>query len=797
MANDLAQQLTLAFHGAAGCVTGSKHLLTYDRTRVLLDAGLFQGKKALRLLNWEDPAFDPASIDHLLLSHTHIDHVGYLPRLVKKGLRAPVHTSRAACELMELMLLDSAKIQAEDARYANKKKFSKHKPAEPLYTTDDVLETLKLRHAQPYDEWLQLTEGLSARFLNAGHILGSSFIHLKAQTERGEVSIVFSGDIGRFDMPLHLDPDPLPECDVLIMESTYGNRLHPTQPVQDQIGQPFRDTLAQGGTVLIPAFAVGRTQQVTLLLRRMMRAGQLPDVPIHIDSPMASTATGIYSQFLNRKNIDADVFEDGRLQLFPERVTLHRSAKESKQLNNMRGPRIIVSASGMLTAGRVLHHLSRLCGDRKNLVVLVGYQAEGTRARRLLDGERTVKIHGRHHTVRCDVLQVNGLSGHGDRDELLQWVGSAPTPPKLAFLVHGEPPSSDALALSLHEKFGTHAVVPQLGQSFDVLSLLQQADTAGPLEVQAEPAEPPPTPEGEVMPEGPPAAESSEAALDPKVPARARQLLQSPAYRRADHDPDFLQKEELRATRLQLEFLKPELALQEAKVDGTVVVFGGARVLCPREARRRLKEAHVAVQADPKDAAAAQTLKVAERRLKQSRYYDVARELGQIVGRITNDPKEPNLIIVSGGGPGIMEAANRGADDVGAKSVGLNITLPHEQAPNPYISPDLCFQFRYFAIRKMHFLMRSRALVVFPGGFGTFDELFETLCLVQTRKLDPLPIVLVGEDFWRRAVKLEVLAEEGTISPEDLKLFTFADTAEEVWKQILHWYEEAGRPLVV
>jgi len=790
----LAQNLTLAFHGAAGCVTGSKHLLTFDRTRVLLDAGLFQGKKELRRRNWEEPGFDPASIHHVLLSHTHIDHVGYLPRLVRTGLKAPVHTSRAACELMELMLLDSAKIQAEDARYANRKKFTKHKPAEPLYSADDVRNTLKLRHAQPYNEWLELDKGLSARFLNAGHILGSSFIHIKAQTDQGELSIVFSGDIGRFDMPLHLDPDPMPECDVLIMESTYGNRLHTTQPVQDQVGQPFRDTLARGGTVLIPAFAVGRSQQITLLLRTMMRAGQLPEVPIHIDSPMACNATGIYSQFLNRKNIDADVFEDGRLQLFPEKVTLHRSAKESKQLNKMKGPRIIVSASGMLTAGRVLHHLTRLCGDRKNLVTLVGYQAEGTRARRLLDGERTVKIHGRHHPVRCDVLQVSGMSGHGDRDELLKWVGSAPKPPKLAFMVHGEPPSSDALALSLKEKFATHAIVPQLGESFDLLSLLKQAGKGSPPEVRTTPAE---SAEEAAKESKAAAVDSSEAALEPEIPARARKLLQSPAYRRSDHDPDFLQRDELRGTRLQLEYLKAELALKEAKVDGTVVVFGGARVLSPKEARRRLEEAHQAVKANAEDTEATQNLRVAQRRLAQSHYYDVARELGRIVGRITGDPKEPNLLIVSGGGPGIMEAANRGADDVGAPSVGLNITLPHEQAPNPYITPELCFQFRYFAIRKMHFLMRCRALVVFPGGFGTFDELFESLCLVQTRKLDPLPIVLVGEKFWRRAVNLEVLAEEGTISPEDLKLFSFADTAEEIWGKILKWYEEAGEALVV
>ena len=797
----MAKTLTLAFHGAAGCVTGSKHLLTYDRTRILLDAGLFQGKRELRRRNWSEPGFDPSSIDHVLLSHTHIDHVGYLPRLVKNGLRAPVHSSRAAHELMELMLLDSAKIQEEDARYANKKKFSKHKPAEPLYRADDVRETLKLRQIQPYDQWFDLAEGFSARFLNAGHILGSSFIHMKAQLGDRELSLVFSGDIGRFDMPLHLDPDPMPACDVLIIESTYGNRLHTTLPVQDQIGQPFRDTLARGGTILIPAFAVGRSQQITLLLRRMMRAGQLPEVPIHIDSPMACNATGIYSQFLDRKNIDADVFEDGRLQLFPERVSLHRSVKESKQLNNLKGPRIIVSASGMLTAGRVLHHLTRLCGDRKNLVTLVGYQAEGTRARTLLDGARSVKIHGRHHPVRCDVLQVHGMSGHADRDELLRWVGSAETAPKVAFMVHGEPPSSEALALELHKKFGTHGVVPQLGQGFDVVSLLEQASEGGEVRVSKS-LDADSTSEDSADGEAPakPAAESlkesTEAALEPEVPERARQLLMSPAYRRADHDADFLQSDELRSVRLQLEFMKTEKALQDAKVVGTIAIFGGARILPPREARRRLEEAQRAVAANTEDGTALRELASAQRRMAQSCYYDVARELGQVVGRHAGDPGAPHLLVVTGGGPGIMEAANRGADDVGAPSVGLNITLPHEQFPNPYITPELCFQFRYFALRKMHFLMRARALVVFPGGFGTFDELFETLCLVQTRKIDPLPIVLVGEEFWRGAVNFEHLVDAGTISPGDVDLFSYAETAEEVWQQILDWHVEAGAPLV-
>lgn len=806
MAND-GTMLRMAFHGAAGCVTGSKHLLRYGehgKHRVLLDAGLFQGRRDLRRRNWEELEFDPRAIDHLLLSHTHIDHVGFLPRLVKLGLQAPVHCTPAAYELAELMLLDSAKIQEEDARWANKRGFSKHKPAEPLYTTNDALDALQLRTSHQYGEWVELCDGLRARFLNSGHILGSSFIHLEARLGERTVSIVFSGDIGRFDMPLHLDPDKLPACDVLLLESTYGDRLHTTIPVIDQIRHPFSDTLHRGGTILIPAFAVGRSQQLTLMLRRMMKSRQLPEVPIHIDSPMAINATGIYSRFLDHHNIDADVFDDGRFKLFPDKVSLHKSVKESKQLNNLHGPRIIISASGMLTGGRVLHHLSRLARDPRNLITLVGYSAEGTRARSLADGARRIKLHGSYVPVRAEILSVHGLSGHADRDELLDWVASAPTPPKLVCLVHGEPPSAQALARTLEERFGCQTVLPTLGQEVD---LKERLEKMGALAIPAAEVIPPPTETTKAVETSPEERDAAAAAApeppcaetdapDPEAPDLALALAESDVYRRADHDVDFLQLDEVRSVRLQLEYLKPEHQMQQMGVDGTIVMFGGARIRSPESARIELEEARGIAEHCPDDAEAKRRLELAKRREDQSRYYDVARQLGQLIGKAGNHSRDHRLVVVTGGGPGIMEAANRGAHDVGAPSIGLNITLPHEQFPNPYISPELCFQFRYFALRKMHFLLRAKALVVFPGGYGTFDELFETLCLVQTRKVDPLPILLVGESFWRHAVNFDHLVAEGTISPDDLDLFTYAETAEEAWNHILLWYEQAGRPLL-
>ncbi|MEE9218936.1 MAG: LOG family protein [Acidobacteriota bacterium] len=284
------------------------------------------------------------------------------------------------------------------------------------------------------------------------------------------------------------------------------------------------------------------------------------------------------------------------------------------------------------------------------------------------------------------------------------------------------------------------------------------------------------------------------------VPARSEEaavqrILQSPSYRRADRDTDFLQRGELRPARLQLEFLKPELALAEAGVLATIVVFGGTRIIQAAEARRRLGQARAALAREPSNPDLKRRLAIAERVLAKSHYYDVARELGRIVGSSCGGAKACRLAVITGGGPGLMEAANRGASDVGAKTIGLNITLPEEQLPNPYITPELCFQFRYFALRKMHFLLRARALVAFPGGYGTLDELFETLCLIQTRKIEPLPVILVGQEYWRQVFDVDFLVREGAIDPRDVELFWFAESAEQIWSGICEWYERAGKPL--
>jgi metallo-beta-lactamase family protein len=456
--------LKLTFHGAAGTVTGSRHLVETDRGSILVDAGLFQGLKKLRLLNWEPPAFDPKALDHVILTHSHIDHAGYLPKLVQRGFKGPVHCTRASLDLAELLLMDSAKIQEEDAAYANRKKFSKHSPALPLYTAEDAEQALRLLIPYDYEEWFDIEEGVRARFTNAGHILGSAIVELQV----GRRTIVFSGDVGKYDMPIHPNPKPCPGSDILVVESTYGDRVHEDEPFADQIRDALLDTVNRGGTILIPSFAVARSQVVIYLLREAMKAGDLPELPIHLDSPMAIDATKIYSRHLDTENLDPEIVEDGRRRLFPRNVQFHRSVEESKELNRMTGPRIIVSASGMLTAGRVVHHLARLLPHEENLILLVGYQAAGTRGRALQEGAESLRMHGRSIPIRAHHFNVHGLSAHADRNELLRWVKSSGEVPNEIYVVHGEPDSARSFATLLEDELSTMVHVPELGESFSL-----------------------------------------------------------------------------------------------------------------------------------------------------------------------------------------------------------------------------------------------------------------------------------------------------------------------------------------
>lgn len=462
--------LSLAFHGGAGTVTGSRFLLSTGKARILIDCGLFQGLKELRLLNWRPPAFDVRALDAVLVTHAHIDHTGYLPRLVREGYRGPIYATPATVELAEVLLLDAARLQEEDAEYANRKGYSKHHPALPLFTTADAESALKRMKAIDFDEWLDLDSSFSARFQSAGHILGSSHIEVRASDAEGRATVVFSGDVGRYNMPLHIDPVPPPPCDALVLESTYGDRLHDEAALQEQLRRPLMDTIRRGGTVLIPAFAVARVQLVTLMLRQLMESGALPEVPIHIDSPMAVDVTRIYQRYLGSDELDREAGAHASGALFPRHVRFHRSVEESRALNDLPGPRIIISSSGMLTGGRVLHHLRRLAGNPSNLIALAGYQAAGTRGRALQDGATTLRMHGEDITIRARVVSLDGFSAHADAAELVRWALSGPGVPETVFLAHGEPEAQQALAARLKEASVPQALVPRLGQEFTFVS---------------------------------------------------------------------------------------------------------------------------------------------------------------------------------------------------------------------------------------------------------------------------------------------------------------------------------------
>jgi len=458
----------LSFHGGAGTVTGSRFLVETGKTRLLVDAGLFQGLKKLREMNWAELRFDPASLDCILLTHAHIDHSGFLPRLTRQRFRGPVRTTHASLDLSRLLLMDAAKIQEEDAEFANRKGFSKHRPALPLYTSDDAERAISLIEPLSYGDWIEPAAGVRASFRNAGHILGAAMIEVRLRTGASELSIVFSGDVGRYGVPLHSDPDPLPECDVLVMEATYGDRDHDPRAMGEQIRDAVLTAIDRRGTVLIPSFAVGRAQLVTLLLRQLIHGGELPEIPIHIDSPMAVDATKIYSQHVRDLSLDSADEENGFARLVPRNIQFHRSVEDSKRLNQLPGPRIIISASGMLTSGRVLHHLKRLLPDERNLILLVGYQAAGTRGRAMMDGARTVRVHGEDVPVRARFIPIGGLSAHADRGELLRWVRSQPKPPRTIFVTHAEENASSAFARLLTSEIGSRTIEPELGQRFDL-----------------------------------------------------------------------------------------------------------------------------------------------------------------------------------------------------------------------------------------------------------------------------------------------------------------------------------------
>ncbi len=461
MANDFGG-FSLQFLGAARTVTGSKYLVEAGGTQVLVDCGLFQGLKDLRLRNWQPLPIDPAGIDHVVLTHAHIDHTGYLPRLVSDGFRGKVWATPATRDLCDFMLKDSAHLQEEEAEYANRRGYSKHKPALPLYTVRQAEQAMDLFHDIEPGKRLALSDSVDVVFHRAGHILGSAIVELAVKRNGEKKRLVFSGDLGRYDSLLMRDPEDMSTgADLLVMESTYGNREHEEKDPRSYIASLVKRIVESKGVLLIPAFAVGRTQEILLILKEGMKDGSIPKVPVHLDSPMAIDATEIYCKYPAEQKVPHVHAGDRGCTFYFGELNLVQSVEESKKLNTMPGPRVIVSASGMASGGRIVHHLrSRLPGPN-NIVLFVGFQAPGTRGRTLLEGAEEVKMFGEFVPVRAQIEKIDALSAHADRSELVRWAGTFGKPaPSRVFLTHGEPESAESLAALLKETYGWNTRVP-------------------------------------------------------------------------------------------------------------------------------------------------------------------------------------------------------------------------------------------------------------------------------------------------------------------------------------------------
>jgi len=433
----------LTFLGAAGTVTGSRHLLEGGGARVLLDCGLFQGLKELRNRNWLPLPLDARSIDAVVLSHAHIDHSGYLPRLVRDGFAGPVWCTRGTADLLRIMLPDAAHLQEEDAAYANAHGTSRHQPALPLFTTADAERALALVRPVRFGERFDAASGVPARLVSSGHILGASWAELRME---GRL-VVFSGDLGRYDVPILNDPEPAPEADVLLLESTYGDRVHAEGDPAAGLAAAVARAVAQRGWLVVPVFAIGRAQGVLYSLRELEDAGRVPALPVYLDSPMAIEATKAYASHPEEHDAEArGVESSGGRPFAPRRLSLTRTVQESKALNDLPGPGIILAGNGMSTGGRVVHHLRRLLPDPRTTVLLVGYQAAGTRGRLLRDGAREIRMLGGTVAVRAEIMRGDGFSAHADRDELLRWLRQFRRPPRATWLVHGEPAAAESLA---------------------------------------------------------------------------------------------------------------------------------------------------------------------------------------------------------------------------------------------------------------------------------------------------------------------------------------------------------------
>ncbi len=457
----------LTFLGAAGTVTGSKYLVEANGKRLLVDCGLFQGGRELRERNWEAMP-EAASIDWVVLTHAHLDHTGWLPRLVQQGFKGPIYSNAATRELCAILLPDSGHLQEEDAAHAERKGYSRHKPALPLYTEEDARAVLSRFVENPRTGAFAISPEFSVRQHDAGHILGSASLELTI-TEGGKKTVVlFSGDIGRYDQPILNDPEPPVPADILLCETTYGDRDHPNISMYDGIADVVNRVVKRGGVMVIPSFAVGRTQLIMYVLRMLENQKRIPSIPVYVDSPMAISVTGLYLSHHEDHDADFRKLEVNADPLNAHSVHMTPTAEQSKQINSVTDPCIIISAAGMANGGRVLHHLANRLPDAKNAVIFCGFQAEGTGGRALLDGVKLFHVFGQEVPVRAEIVDLQQFSAHAGQSELLRWLSGFTTPPKMTYLVHGEPAAASAFQQKLNAKPGWKSAVSQYRQTVDL-----------------------------------------------------------------------------------------------------------------------------------------------------------------------------------------------------------------------------------------------------------------------------------------------------------------------------------------
>ena len=456
--------IDVKFLGAAGSVTGSRYLITAGDFRFLFDCGLFQGLKELRLRNWDTFPIDAATIDAVVISHAHIDHTGYLPKLVREGFKGAVYCTAATADLMKIMLLDSAKLQEEEAAFAFKKGYSKHKQPQPLYTTEDAQLAFTLIHKQDYNERIKIHDRVEILYRNAGHLLGAAITEVYIKGDREEKKIVFSGDLGRQHDAMLYEPAAVNKADVLFIESTYGNKDNPSIDPETDLARVVNETMHTKGVLLIPAFAVGRTQELLYYLHKLMTEHKIPDVPVYIDSPMAISTTYLFYRYqqLHKVKFNADEFED---ELDTNMLVFVKTADHSKSLNELKGNAIIISSSGMMTGGRILHHLYHRLRKKQDTLLITGYQAEGTRGRNIIEGRTSIRIFGEEVPVNCKIENMTSLSGHADKEELFSWMKNFTSPPTTTFTVHGEGENLSAYTQAIRERLKWNVVQPEYLQS--------------------------------------------------------------------------------------------------------------------------------------------------------------------------------------------------------------------------------------------------------------------------------------------------------------------------------------------